>query len=103
MPTRPNIGNTHRPGDSPAGPTWTPEQEERLRALREAARVEETALAQRHAISVAQLRALEGRGTCPFYSEAIKARLGDRLLASLERTAEVPEGAGGPGAQRRLG
>jgi len=76
---------------------WTREQEERLRTLREAARVEETALAQRHAISVAQLRALEGRGTCPFYSEAIKARLGARLLASLERITGAGEAAGSPG------
>lgn len=54
----------------------------------------ETVFAKRHAIAVAQLRALEGRGKAPFYSEAIKARLGERLLASLGHHAMAAVGAG---------
>ncbi len=93
MMTRPPFSASQPPGLGQGVRAWARDEEERLRTLREAARLEETAFAKRHAISVAQLRALEGRGTCPFYSEAIKARLGARLLASLERTYEDRQGA----------
>ncbi len=83
MRPTPKTGSLGTSASLPSGPSWSREQEELLRTLREAARVDETVFAHKHAISVAQLRALEGRGHSPFYSEAIKARLGLRLLASL--------------------
>lgn len=64
-------------------PEWTQARAALLLSLREAMRLDESVFAKRHAIAVAQLRALEGRGQTPFYSEAIKVRLGERLLASL--------------------
>lgn len=62
---------------------WTPDEARLLRRLREAAGLNEAAFAKANAISLAQLRALEDRGEAPFYSEAIKAYLGRRLLMRL--------------------
>jgi len=94
MRLHPKAGSPGTPASVPPGPSWTREQEELLLTLREAARVDETVFAHKHAIAVAQLRALEGRGHSPFYSDAIKARLGLKLLASLGHA--LPPGAGTP-------
>lgn len=83
MNYRPPTGAPSPHVEPMPAPEWTPARAALLLSLREAMRLDESVFAKRHAIAVAQLRALEGRGQTPFYSEAIKARLGERLLASL--------------------
>ncbi len=69
-------------------PAWAEDEARLLQALREAAGRDEAVFAKANAISLAQLRALEGRGQSAFYSEDIKAQLGRRLLQRLGYTAE---------------
>lgn len=63
--------------------TWTESDAQRLRELRERAGAAQAAFAQRHALSVGQVRELEGGKTGSFYTEEIKAHTGRKLLAAL--------------------
>lgn len=63
--------------------TWTDADAQQLKALRELAGTALPAFAQRHALSAAQVRELEGGKTGSFYSDDIKAHTGRRLLAAL--------------------
>lgn len=75
--------------------TWIESDAQRLRGLREQVGIPQAALAKRHALSVAQVRELEGGKTGSFYSEDIKAHAGRRLLAALGYVAppDAPEDA----------
>jgi len=70
--------------------TWTESDAQRLRALREQAGIAQAAFANRYALSVAQVRELEGGKVGSFYSEDIKAHTGRRLLAALGYVAPPP-------------
>ena len=70
--------------------TWTESDAQRLKALREQAGIAQAAFAKRHALSVAQVRELEGGKTGSFYSEDIKAHTGRRLLTALGYVAPPP-------------
>lgn len=75
----------------PDSRTWTDEDAARLKALRLALGWDVAALARRCALSVTQVRQLEDGGDGSFYSEAIKAAVGRRVLERLVA-------AGGPAA-----
>jgi hypothetical protein len=66
---------------------WRTEDGQRVRTLREALGWDESRLAQRCALSAAQVRQLENGGECKFYSAAIKAQAGRRALSCLEAAA----------------
>ena len=70
--------------------TWTESDAQQLKTLREQAGIPQAAFAKRHALSVAQVRELEGGKTGSFYSEDIKAHTGRRLLAALGYVAPPP-------------
>jgi transcriptional regulator with XRE-family HTH domain len=70
--------------------TWTESDAQRLKALREQAGIAQAAFAKRHALSVAQVRELEGGKSGSFYSEDIKAHTGSKLLAALGYVAPPP-------------
>jgi transcriptional regulator with XRE-family HTH domain len=70
--------------------TWTESDAQRLKALREQAGIAQAAFAKRHALSVAQVRELEGGQTGSFYSEDIKSHTGRRLLTALGYVAPPP-------------
>lgn len=63
--------------------TWTASDAQTLKALREQARAEQATLAKRYALSMGQVRELEGAGQGSFYSDSIKAHTGHKLLAAL--------------------
>lgn len=64
-------------------PIWSPEHEQQLTALREAAGIDVTLLARRHSLSVHQVEQLEQGGNDRFYSPAIKLQVGRKLIKSL--------------------
>lgn len=70
--------------------TWTESDAQQLKSLREQAGIPQAVFAKRHALSVAQVRELEGGKTGSFYSEDIKAHTGRRLLAALGYVAPPP-------------
>jgi transcriptional regulator with XRE-family HTH domain len=70
--------------------TWTESDAQQLKSLREQAGIPQAAFAKRHALSVAQVRELEGGKTGSFYSEDIRAHTGRRLLAALGYVAPPP-------------
>jgi len=70
--------------------TWTESDAQQLKALREQAGIPQAAFAKRYALSVAQVRELEGGKTGSYYSEDIKAHTGRRLLAALGYVAPPP-------------
>ncbi len=70
--------------------TWTESDAQQLKALREQVGIPQAAFAKRHALSVAQVRELEGGKTGSYYSEDIKAHTGRRLLAALGYVAPPP-------------
>ncbi len=86
-PRPPAAPAPHQPAVSAP---WSRDEARLLLTLREAAGFNEAVFANANAISLVQLRALEDRGTSPFYSEQIKAQLGRRLLRRLGHTAELP-------------
>ncbi len=94
MPTRAPATPAPQPlsGEAP----WSQEEARLLLRLREAAGLNEAVFANANAISLAQLRALEDRGSSPFYSEPIKAQLGRRLLRRLGHVPSAPEPAATP-------
>ncbi len=80
--------------------TWTSSDAQRLTELREQAGMPQAAFAKRHALSVGQVRELEGGKSGSFYSEDIKAHTGRRLLAALGYIAppELPDSQAAPDA-----
>ena len=70
--------------------TWTESDAQQLKALREQAGIPQAAFAKRYALSVAQVRELEGGKIGSYYSEDIKAHTGRRLLAALGYVAPPP-------------
>ncbi len=70
--------------------TWTESDAQQLKALREQAGIPQASFAKRYALSVAQVRELEGGKTGSYYSEDIKAHTGRRLLAALGYVAPPP-------------
>jgi transcriptional regulator with XRE-family HTH domain len=70
--------------------TWTESDAQQLKDLREQAGIAQAAFAKRYALSVAQVRELEGGKTGSYYSEDIKAHTGRRLLAALGYVAPPP-------------
>jgi len=71
---------------------WTEDDGQRLRASRFAAGFSESLLAKLNALSLAQLRELENGGQGSFYSPAIKAQVGRKLLRSLGADARGVSG-----------
>ena len=63
---------------------WTADEAELLKNLREDARIDATSFALENAMSLAQLSQLENGGESCFYSPAIKAHLGRKLIAKLQ-------------------
>lgn len=63
---------------------WTDEEASQLRQLRELAGLDAMRFAIENAISLAQLKQLEEGGISCFYSSAIKAHLGRKLLMKLQ-------------------
>jgi hypothetical protein len=63
---------------------WTEEEALLLRQLREAMGLDSMALAIQNALSHAQIQQLENGGHTSFYSPAIKAQAGRRLLRKLQ-------------------
>jgi phage I-like protein len=63
---------------------WTVENSEHLKQLREQAGLDAMRFAIENAISLAQLQQLENGGDSCFYSQAIKAHLGHKLLTKLQ-------------------
>ena len=72
---------------------WTDDDAARLQALRLALGWDLPALARRCALSVTQVRQLEEGGDGAFYSEAIKAAVGRRVIERLV-AARGPAAAG---------
>ena len=70
--------------------TWTESDAQQLKDLREQAGIPQAAFAKRYALSVAQVRELEGGKTGSYYSDDIKAHTGRRLLAALGYVAPPP-------------
>ena len=62
---------------------WQPEDGALLQQLRISARLDELVFARSNAISLAQLRELEGRGQGSFYTAHIKSHTGYKLLRKL--------------------
>lgn len=83
---------------------WTESDAQRLRELRERAGTPQAAFAKRHALSLGQVRELEGGKPGSFYSDDIKAHTGRKLLAALgyvpptepPAPAEQPAASAGP-------
>ena len=65
-------------------PPWTAEEAELLQQLREQAGLDAMRFAMQNAISLAQLQQLENGGDSCFYSPAIKAHSGRKLLMKLQ-------------------
>lgn len=63
---------------------WSDEDAEHLKQLRESAGVDAMRFALQNAISLAQLQQLENGGDSCFYTPAIKAHLGRKLLLKLQ-------------------
>lgn len=63
--------------------TWTTSDAQRLKALRERGGTDQAVFAKRYALSMGQVRELEGAGQGSFYSDSIKAHVGRKLLAAL--------------------
>lgn len=63
---------------------WTEEEALLLKQLREALGLDTMALAIQNALSKAQIQQLENGGHTSFYSPAIKAQTGRRLLRKLQ-------------------
>ncbi|PIT80009.1 hypothetical protein [Limnohabitans sp. 15K] len=63
---------------------WTEEDAFLLKQLREAMGLDTVALAIQNALSNAQIQQLENGGHTSFYSPAIKAQAGRRLLQKLQ-------------------
>jgi hypothetical protein len=74
--------------------SWHPSHAETLKTHREAAGMDRWQLASLTAISVSQLQQLEDGGVRSFYSPAIKAAAGRKVLKTLG-VAFVPAGHGG--------
>ena len=75
--------------------TWTESDAQQLKTLREQAGIPQAAFAKRHALSVAQVRELEGGKTGSFYSEDIKAHTGRRLVGHRRLVLRRLAGTGG--------
>ena len=65
---------------------WTDEDAMRLKHLRESAGVDAMRFALENAISLAQLHQLENGGDSCFYSQAIKAHQGHKLMQKLQNS-----------------
>ena len=63
---------------------WTDEEAAFLQTLRQAAKLDTSRFAIENAISHAQLLQLENGGDSMFYSPAIKAHLGRKLIRKLQ-------------------
>jgi predicted transcriptional regulator len=63
---------------------WTDEDALLLKQLREAIGLDPMGLALQNALSQAQIQQLENGGHTSFYSQAIKAQTGRRLLQKLQ-------------------
>ena len=68
---------------------WSATDAQLLKRLREAAGVSPDVLAKRHTLSTAQVRELEGQDSGRFYTEDIKAYVGQRLLLALGHVPPV--------------
>ena len=62
---------------------WTASDEQQLKALREQTGLGQAIFAKRYALSMGQVRELEGAGSGSFYSDSIKAHTGRKLLSAL--------------------
>lgn len=69
---------------------WSDEEAAELQKLREAAHLDTSRFAIESAISLAQLLQLENGGDSSFYSPAIKAHLGRKLIKKLQMRHDVP-------------
>ena len=74
-------------------PVWCVEDGVLLQKLRQNAKIDDLVFARTNAISVAQLRELEGQGQGSFYNAHIKTNTGHKLLRKLghEPTMRAPE------------
>jgi len=71
-------------------PVWRVEDGVLLQNLRENAKIDDFVFARLNAISLAQLRELEGQGEGSFYNSQIKANTGNKLLRKLGHEPEIP-------------
>ncbi len=69
---------------------WTADEASLLQQLRQAAGLDRSRFAIESAISQAQLVQLENGGDTLFYSPAIKAHLGRKLIAKLQNRSRSP-------------
>ncbi len=63
---------------------WIQQEGEQLKQMREQARLDAVSFAMENAISLAQLQQLENGGDSCFYTQAIKAQLGRKLIKKLQ-------------------
>lgn len=71
-------------------PVWHVEDGVLLRELRQTANIDDFVFARMNAISLAQLRELEGRGEGSFYNPQIKTNTGNKLLLKLGHQRAMP-------------
>lgn len=71
-------------------PVWRIEDGVLLQELRQSAKVDDFVFARMNAISLAQLRELEGQGEGSFYNSQIKANTGHKLLRKLGHAPVMP-------------
>lgn len=71
-------------------PVWRIEDGVLLQELRQSAKVDDFVFARMNAISLAQLRELEGQGEGSFYNSQIKANTGHKLLRKLGHAPAMP-------------
>ena len=69
---------------------WRLEDGVLLQELRQSAKIDDFVFARMNAISLAQLRELEGQGEGSFYNTQIKANTGKKLLRKLGHEPEIP-------------
>ena len=71
-------------------PVWRVEDGVLLRELRQSANIDDLVFARMNAISLAQLRELEGQGEGSFYNPQIKTNTGNKLLLKLGHQRAMP-------------